>query len=517
LVSADILRQIDHKEKIMKSAKLRCIMAMALLVALAIPVSLAAQEHPTQHQQYKLVDLGTLGGPASYYSGQGEGAQTINNHGMFAGYADTSTPDPFAPNCFNPDCFISHTFRWQDGLLTDLGAIADSSAFATINDRGWISGYSQNGLIDPLTGLPETVAVLWKGDQLISLGTLEGGYESVATAVNDSGQVTGFASNLVSDPFFGTQVHVFLWEKGVMTDVGTLGGPDSPPFNNTTVNERGQIAGSSFTNSTPNPVTGLPTTDPFLWEKKKGITDFGTLGGTFGVTADLNQRGQVTGQSNLPGDLTFHSFLWTKPGPMQDLGTLGGDTTTSDRLNDAGDVVGKSDLPGSQTHDGFLWRHGVMTDIGTLPGDPCSRANWINEQRQIVGNSSDCTTPFHAILWEPGGPPIDLNTLIPPNSSLQLTNALDINERGEIAGLGVPAGCQPKDVGICGRVFVLIPCNQRSKGCDDVPESEAPATQSSPRAAAHGAATVAPRSPMPNQGVVPFRQIRGYRTSGGGA
>jgi probable HAF family extracellular repeat protein len=502
-----------------KSAKLTCITAMAVLVALAIPVSLAAQEHPPKHHRYNLVDIGTLGGPASYLSGQGPGAPTINNEGMLAGYADTSTPDPFAPNCFNLDCFVSHTFRWQEGVVTDLGAIADSSGVTAINDRGWISGSSQNGLIDPLTGGPENVAVLWKGDQLIHLGTLEDGYESLATAVNDSGQVPGFAFNLVSDPFFGTQVRTFLWEKGNMRDLGTLGGPDSPPFGNITINERRQVAGSSFTNSTPNPVTGLPTTDPFLWEKKKGMTDLGTLGGTFGYPNDLNQEGQVIGQSNMAGDLTFHSFLWPgKGGKMQDLGTLGGDTSTALRLNDAGDVVGRSDLTGSQTHDGFLWRKGPLTDLGTLQGDPCSRANWINEERQIVGNSSDCTNPLHALLWEDGGSPIDLNTLIPPNSSLQLVNAVDINERGEIAGNGVPAGCQPVDVGICGHALLLIPCDHHSKGCDDVPESEAPVTQSSPPALTQGGATVAPRSPMPNQVVVPFRtQIRGYRTSGGGA
>jgi probable HAF family extracellular repeat protein len=212
----------------------------------------------------------------------------------------------------------------------------------------------------------------------------------------------------------------------------------------------------------------------------------------------------------MAGDLTFHSFLWTNPGPMQDLGTLGGDTTSADRLNEAGDVVGKSDLAGSQTHDGFLWRKGKMTDLGTLPGDPCTRANWINEQRQIVGNSSDCTNALHAVLWEDGGPPIDLNSLIPPNSSLQLVNALDISDRGEIAGEGVPPGCAPKDVGICGRVFLLIPCGHGHAGqkeCEDKPGSSAPVTWS----------PLMPLAPASQEKVVPFRSplIRGHRTGGG--
>jgi probable HAF family extracellular repeat protein len=497
----------------MKYGKL--ISAMALLVALANPLWLAAQEHPTKHQKYTLIDLGTFGGPAGYYNSSG-GNIILNNRGIDSGSADTSTSDPYYPNCFNPDCFVSHAFRWDSGVLTDLGALpgVNSSSGGGPNQRGWIAGASENGLIDPLTNFPELRAILWTDDQLIDLGTL-GGYESLAGAVNDGGQVVGFATNTIPDSFsgFGTQVRTFIWTKGVMRDVGTLGGPDSLPFFNTAINNSGQVAGSSFTSSIANPVTGIPTTDPFLW-KNGTMVDLGTLGGTIGDTADLHKGGQVIGQSNLAGDLTFHSFLWTKPGPMQDLGTLGGDTTTALRLNDAGDVVGRSDLPGSQTHDGFLWRKGTMTDLGTLPGDPCTRANWINEERQIVGNSSDCTNPFHAILWEDGGPAIDLNTLIPPNSSLQLVNAVDINERGEIAGLGLPAGCQPVDVDTCGHAFLLIPCGHGhadGKECEDNPGNSAPPTQRP--------TVMTPHSPVPNERVTPFRNplLRGYRTDRGGA
>jgi probable HAF family extracellular repeat protein len=170
----------------MKSKALTCIVAMTLFGALAITLQLAAQEQQQkkEHTRYKLIDLGTFGGPASYFSGGGIGNLVLNNRGIAAGYADTSAPDPYAPNCFNADCFLSHTFRWHDGVLTDLGALpgANSSAASGINARGWIAGYSENGVIDPLTGFPETNAVLWKDGQIINLGTL-GGNESLAISV----------------------------------------------------------------------------------------------------------------------------------------------------------------------------------------------------------------------------------------------------------------------------------------------------------------------------------------------
>jgi hypothetical protein len=64
---------------------------------------------------------------------------------------------------------------------------------------------------------------------------------------------------------------------------------------------------------------------------------------------------------------------------------------------------------------------------------------------------------------------VDLNTLIPPGSSLQLTFAIAINNPGEIAGFGVPVGCAPQDVGLCGHAYVLIPCDENHPnvdGCD---------------------------------------------------
>jgi probable HAF family extracellular repeat protein len=420
----------------MKSRTLKCITAITLFVAFAIPVQLTAQ----QHHHYKLIDLGTLGGPSAYKSVNAPGYQIINNAGIIAFGADTPLTDPNASNpglCFNLDCFVSHAVSWHNGVLTDLGALqgpsATSSASGAINARGWITGQSQNDEIDPVSGLPEVRGTLWKDDEIIDLGTF-GGNWSLGVTLNDAGDVVGFASNTIPDPFSffppsGAQTHAFLWRKGVLHDLGTLGGNDSQA---SSVNERGQVVGNSYTNSNPNDTTGIPTVHPFLWEHGRMI-DLGTLGGTYAGAGScgfgapcpntpgepfegallINNRSQVTGTSNLGGDLRFHPFLWER-GKMIDLGTLGGDNGSAVWLTDDGDVVGQADLPNNYSncagdfcvHHAFLWRHEVITDLGTLGDDPCSRALMMNSKAQIIGTTiSICgVLSTHAFLWENDGP-----------------------------------------------------------------------------------------------------------------
>jgi probable HAF family extracellular repeat protein len=483
----------------MKSRILIWSTAQLVCAALAITIGLAAQDkqgqHP-KHHQYKLIDMGTFGGPASYIEVNGSGNQILNNRGIFTGSADTSTPDPYAPNCYDTDCYVSHAFEWKNGVVTDLGVLPGgySSATGGINERGWIVGQSQDGLIDPLISFPETRAVLWTSEGITDLGTL-GGNESLAVYVNNGGQVIGLATNATPDPYslfgWGAQIHTFLWENGVMQNIGTLGGPDAVPSAGCNNQRNGLIAGASYINFTPNPTTGVPTIDPFLW-RDGTMLDLGTLGGTNGFAQCVNNKGQVAGQSNLTGDLIAHPFVWDK-GVLTDLGTLGGDTGTPYWLNDAEEVVGEADLAGDQVHHAFLWKNSTMTDLGTVNGTPCSNAFAINSEDQIVGNSTDCHgVALAATLWE-NGSAIDLNQLIPPNSSLQLVNAEDINEQGEIAGVGVPPGCQATHADLCGHAYLLIPNGE----CDDACEGRMAASQKNAAIVRQNAAAVTERTQAP--------------------
>jgi probable HAF family extracellular repeat protein len=80
------------------------------------------------------------------------------------------------------------------------------------------------------------------------LGTL-GGTFSQAFGINNKESVVGF-STLTGD----TALHAFLWRKGLMTDLGTLGGSDSLPYSQAfSVNERDEVVGFSET-SVPDPL-----------------------------------------------------------------------------------------------------------------------------------------------------------------------------------------------------------------------------------------------------------------------
>jgi probable HAF family extracellular repeat protein len=441
----------------------------------------SVQQQAPHYHHYKFIDLGTLGGPHSYGSVNGVGFRLLNNSGVVASFADLSTPDPNQGyGCYVPDCYQAHAFEWKYGAMTDLGALPmnNNSAAGSINARGWITGQSQSDTIDPVLGFPEFRGVLWKAGRIIDLGTLPGGTESLGIYVNDSGQVIGFSTvGTTQDPvgFIGFPTHTFVWEDGKKTDIGTLGGADTFPGVDCGQAPENEVVGGSTTSTTINPTTGLPDTDPFLWDHGKMI-DLGSLGGTNGFATCANARGQIIGQSSLaanPGACGYpvnpvgpgcHAFLWHK-GAITDLGTLGGDNSEAIWLNERGDIAGSADLPTPGLHDAVIWKHSQIHDLGTVPGDPCSRAYGINSRDQVVGTSTDCHITLHGFVWQDRGLMMNLNALIQRGTGYQLTNAIDINDRGEILAMAAPLGSTPDED--LGHIAVLIPCDDDHSGIDD--------------------------------------------------
>ena len=492
--------------------------AATLLAALAIPVQLASQnQHKlnNKHHHYQLVQIPTFGGPGTNFYDNTNNIAVLNDRGSVSGgSADTLIPDPYSPPYWFSNGNITHAFLWRNGSLTDLGSLpgTNNSASAWISANGIIAGLSENGQIDPsVPDLPEISAVMWRDSKITDLGTLPGGgYQSAAVSVNSRGQVVGAATNLVPDANslllynpnlsfgipYGYQLRAFIWDqKNGMQDLGTLGtGTDAQAIK---INEAGQVIGDSYTSSDPGVCFGTAS-GAFLWDRKHGMRDLGSFGGTCIGALDLNNKGQVVGGANVAGDTYQRAFLWQN-GSLRDLGgSLGGNNTGAIAVNENGEAVGFGYLQGETTFHATLWRHvGQMTDLGTVGSDPCAFAQGVNDESQVVGDSSPgCVNNFdtsRGFLWEHGSI-VDLNTLIPPNSALYLKYAYTINHRGEIAVNGIDAN------GI-EQAAVLIPCDENHpdvEGCDYSLVDAATAARENPASVVQRPTTTAPNTAVPN-------------------
>lgn len=159
------------------------------------------------------------------------------------------------------------------------------------------------------------------------------------------------------------------------------------------------------------------------------IVDLGTLGGDATFALDINDRGQVTGNSRT-GEGPLSPFLWER-GEMTDLGALPGGNGFSRgyAVSNRGTVVGESDNDFSR---GFRWSGGELGDVGTLTGGTTAVAHDVNAIDRIVGAASNgsASRPFVA---ERGADPVDLGTLAGDSTSFGLAWA--VNARGDVVGI----------------------------------------------------------------------------------
>jgi len=256
-----------------------------------------------------------------------------------------------------------------------------------------------------LMALPHASAAITARD----LGTLPGYTSSEALGINAAGQVVGTSSDMES------QSRPFLWDDGVMTNLGTLGGSRGTAHG---ISNTGLIVGESE--------DATHTMHAFVWEDG-AMTDLGP-----GVAFAVNDQGQAVGcgypTSPAP---PCHAVLW-QAGRMTDLGTLGGHSGSAYGINNAGQVVGSSLAPDGFMH-AFLWQNGTMTDLGGLPGYQFSVAWDINDRGQVVGSSYGDDGTTHAVLWENGGVR-DLGNL-----GGRAATAFGINGAGQVVGISFSA------------------------------------------------------------------------------
>src|ERR1700683_5177797 len=97
--------------------RLLSLLGMATVAALALTIELPAQDNlHHRHRQYKLVQVGTFGGPDRRFMEDpfGSALNYFNSQGATVGMAATNKADPFNPNCWY-DCFVTRAFKFENG------------------------------------------------------------------------------------------------------------------------------------------------------------------------------------------------------------------------------------------------------------------------------------------------------------------------------------------------------------------------------------------------------------------
>jgi probable HAF family extracellular repeat protein len=310
------------------------------------------------------LNLGTLGGSNSNISwpnhsnhgeivGIAETAEANPYHEPWSCFA-------FFPSA-TPSDHICLGFAWRNGVMSPLPALQggyDSYA-AGVNNAGQVVGWAEDGVHDPTCNAPTQVlqfeAVIWGPGltEITQLPPYPGDPDSAATAINDSGEVVGI-SGLCSNAVGGASArHALLWRNGMPFDLGNIGGHawNTP----TALNNRGEIVGFANTSGDENaplsPVAFLWTQETGKMEKLPMLDDDQTS-----AAYDINQEGQIVGVSN-GGPMGIRAFLYENGG-IHDLNALVvGDSPLylliAQGINSGGEIVGTAVDPSGQ-QVGFL-------------------------------------------------------------------------------------------------------------------------------------------------------------------
>jgi len=349
-------------------------------------IVLACFSNAVAQASYKVTDLGTNNSNDNFSMAMG-----LNNHGWAENMDGFVNPPE--NNLFTTVARGRAVIN-VDGLNIDLGTLGkpDGNSWINwggINERGEAVGMSETAVPDP-----------------------------------DGEDVCGFGTKLTCSPF--------LWRNGHMSALPTVGGNNGQA---SAINNRGQVAGYAETSVVDSGCPPYKTTLGVLWNKGKA-QPLPTVGSDpDGIAFGINNRGQAVGYS---GTCTtaLHAVMWENGTAvvLPDLGFPRSNIAFA--INNRGQIAGKVRTADGTTYVAALWQpDGTLTNLGILPGDFAAFATGINNRGQVVGNNFDSSFNWsHGFIWQ-NGVMTDLNTLIPADSNLFIISASNINDHGQISGM----------------------------------------------------------------------------------
>ncbi|MFZ0086441.1 MAG: hypothetical protein WA211_17605 [Candidatus Acidiferrales bacterium] len=362
--------------------------------------------------------------------------------------------------------------------ITDLGINNSKDNFSMamgLNSQGWTE--NMDGTVNPpensvFTTVARGRAVISIYGFNIDLGTLgKPGANSWINwgGINDLGEAVGQSETAELDPNgedicgFGTHLTCvpFLWRAGHMSALPTLGGNNGQA---SAINNRGEVVGyaedGAVDSTCPAGTTNNRIDLSALWENGKAEALPLVGNDPDGVAWGINDLGQAVGYSGNCTTAT-HAVMWKDHTAfvLQDLGGTGSNFGYA--ISNRGQIAGQVGSADGTTFYAAVWQNGAdgaVTNIGVLPGDFAAFATGINNRGQVVGNNFDSNFNWsHGFIWQ-DGVMTDLNTLIPADSNLFIISASNINEGGQISGMGtVLSGPHAGDI----HAYLLTPIEGR--------------------------------------------------------
>lgn len=245
-----------------------------------------------------------------------------------------------------------------------------------------------------------------------------------ATGINSAGVIVGSGyvnPNTYSQPFVS-----FIDNNGSFQIVSNVGGTTAASG----INNSGVVVGGYALNY------GNFYWDPFTYSESN-FTSLGAFGPAWVTYANaINDSGTIVGYYSNPNTNQGDNAFSYSNGIYTALGTLpGGSIASASAINNAGVIVGTSTI-GNGNDNAFRYSNGSMTDLGTLAGFSNSFANGISNTGAVVGYASNGgSSTNHAFIYTAGAM-FDLNAQLSAPIATTLTNAVAINDNGQIVAEG---------------------------------------------------------------------------------